>query len=112
MTAAGTEARVALKTHHGRNHTDFFLQGATTLPCATAGTGAVAKAIAFELVGLIDAMPVGLSPVPNYLVISRSTLPSGAEPKPVLMDHVDRAFADWRIRTQDLCAEPAEETAA
>jgi hypothetical protein len=111
MAAAGTEARIALKTHHGKDHRDFVLQATTTLPCATAGTSAVAKAVAFELVSLIDAMPLALSPVPNYLVVSRSMLPSGAEPKPVLMDHVDRAFTDWHVRTQDLCADPAEETA-
>lgn len=106
IKAAAEEARQAVKHHHGRDHAGLRNQGFALIPSASATTGPVTQAVAAQVVALVDALPVGLGVAPEYLLINRGALPSGAEPQPVLLDRVARAFAGFNTRAADLCTEP------
>jgi hypothetical protein len=114
MQEAGNAVRVAVKSHHGQDHAGLLRQGFTLTPAAMGSTGPVAQAVAFELVELLDAVPEALNVMPVYLFVNRSSLPSGAEAKPVLVARVQQAFAAFNQRAEGLCAEPKphEEAAA
>ncbi|MBW8846760.1 MAG: hypothetical protein JF607_17475 [Burkholderiales bacterium] len=112
IRATAEEAGQAVKHHHGRDHAGLRNQGFALIPSASATTGGVTQAVAAQVVALIDALPVGLGVAPEYLLINRGALPSGAEPQPVLLDRVARAFNGFNTRAADLCTEPQIEEVA
>lgn len=108
MQEANAFARAVVKAHHDRDHQSLINHGFSLVPAAMASTGPVGQAIAFELVSLLDAIPASLNVSPQYLVVNRSALPSGAEPAPILASRVLQAFAGFNARAADMCVEPVE----